>query len=229
LTRRARRVIRGLVGGCGALLLGVTVSGCLAPQYTYVANSSLNVYFKVPNGWHKINDSALTSAMKAAIGGSPGSAAWLVAYQPGGKPAADDFLSFSTTQPFVFVDASPLSSTLSSDMSYNALRDSFLPVTSDARTETADEYQQEDKTAPYTNFKQISDQVLTEAQGVHGIKEVFSYTATGGHTDTFDQIALTNADQTVEYLLVLHCTNSCYSSNQKEINDVMSSFTVRSP
>ena len=229
MARKARRKIRGLVGVCGALLLGVTVTGCFAPQYTYVADSSLNVYFKVPHGWHKISGSALTSAMKAALGANPSTGGWLIAYQPGGKPAANGFLSFTATQPFVFVDASPLDSTLSNELSYNSLRDSFLPVTSDARTETADEYQQAGKTQPYTNFKQISDQMLNEAQGVHGIKEVFSYTASGGHTDTFDQIALTNADQTVEYLLVLHCTNSCYSSNQKEINDVISSFTVRSP
>jgi len=48
-------------------------------------------------------------------------------------------------------------------------------------------------------------------------------------SDTFDEIALTNADQTVVYLLVLHCTTSCYSHDQTEINDVMSSFTIRSP
>jgi hypothetical protein len=27
---------------------------------------------------------------------------------------------------------------------------------------------------------------------------------------------------------VLHCTDSCYSTDQTEINDVMSSFTIRS-
>ena len=47
----AHRVAKGLVGGC-ALLLGVSVTGCGAPQYTYVANSSQSTYFKVPNGWH---------------------------------------------------------------------------------------------------------------------------------------------------------------------------------
>jgi hypothetical protein len=28
---------------------------------------------------------------------------------------------------------------------------------------------------------------------------------------------------------VLHCTTKCYSTDQTEINDVMSSFTIRSP
>ena len=71
--------------------------------------------------------------------------------------------------------------------------------------------------------------MLTPGQGVHGVRETFDYTYTGGVTDTFDEVALTNADQTDVYLLVLHCTTSCYSNDQTQINDVMSSFTVRSP
>ena len=63
---------------------------------------------------------------------------------------------------------------------------------------------------------------------MHGVRETFDYTFTGGTTDTFDEVTLTNADQTVVYLLVLHCTTSCYSTDQSEINDVMSSFTIRS-
>ena len=63
---------------------------------------------------------------------------------------------------------------------------------------------------------------------MHGVRETFDYTFTGNITDTFDEVALTNADQTSVYLLVLHCTTSCYSNDQTQINDVMSSFTIRS-
>jgi hypothetical protein len=70
--------------------------------------------------------------------------------------------------------------------------------------------------------------MLSLDQGVHGVRETFEYTFTGKVTDTFDEVALTNADQTVVYLLVLHCTTKCYSNDQTEINDVMSSFTIRS-
>ena len=63
---------------------------------------------------------------------------------------------------------------------------------------------------------------------MHGVRETFNYTDRPS-ADTFDEIALTNADQTEVYLLVLHCTTGCYSHDQTEINDVMSSFTIRSP
>ena len=212
----AHRVVTGLVGGC-AILLGVTLSGCAAPQYTYVANSSESTYFKVPENWHQIGASALSHAMQEDLGGSAG---WSVAYEAGGDPTANDFLSFGDAHPFVFAEIGTLSSTASQALSYDSLRDFLLPVTSTARQNVPQGY-------PLTNFTQSRDQVLTLGQGVHGVRETFSYTLSGS-TDTFDQVALTNADQTTVYFLLLHCTTSCYNSDQTEINQVMSSFTVRS-
>jgi hypothetical protein len=219
LASKAHRVAQGLVGG-SVLLLGVALSGCAAPQFTYVANSGANTYFKVPYGWHKISDSSLSSELKTATGSSGGG--WKVAYEAGHKPTAGDFLSFGTGQPFVFAEVGQLNSTASNQLSYDTLRDFFLPVTSTARQSAAAQG------FPLTGFKQIRDQMLALSQGVHGVRETFDYTYAGGVTDTFDEVALTNADQTVVYLLVLHCTNSCYSTDQTEINDVMSSFTIRS-
>jgi len=70
--------------------------------------------------------------------------------------------------------------------------------------------------------------VLTQEQGVHGVRVTFDYTFPDGSTDTFDQVAFTNADNTEIYLLVLHCTAACYAHNHSQIDTVMQSFTVRS-
>ncbi len=219
MASKAHRVVQGLIGGA-ALLLGVVLSGCAAPQFTYVANSGASTYFKVPYAWHKISDSSLSSELKKATGGAGGG--WKVAYEAGHKPTAGDFLSFGTAQPFVFAEVGQLNPTASNQLSYDSLRDFFLPVTSTSRQSAAAQG------FPLTGFKQIRDQTLSLSQGVHGVRETFEYTYTGGVADTFDEVALTNADQTVVYLLVLHCTDSCYSTDQTEINDVMSSFTIRS-
>jgi hypothetical protein len=213
----AHRVAKGLVGGC-AVLLGVTVTGCGAPQYTYVANSSESTYFKVPNGWHKIDGSALEKAYEEVYGTA--GAGWQVAYQAGSNPSAENFLGFDSSQPFVFAEVGTLTAAGSQELSYDALKDFFLPVTSTARG-------QEGSNFPLTDFKQIRDEQLTPGLGVHGVRETFDYTL-AGQTDTFDEIALTNADQNTVYFLVLHCTTSCYSNDQTQINDVMSSFTIRS-
>ena len=218
MASKAHRVAKGLVGVCALLLaLGVTLSGCAAPQFTYVANSGKSTYFKVPNAWHKISDSSLAKQLKTPTGAG----GWMIAYEAGVKPAASDFLSFGAAHPFVFADVGQLTATASNQMSYDVLRDLLFPVTSTARQNaTSQGY-------PLTGFKQIRDQTLMLSQGVHGVRETFEYTY-NGIADTFDQVALTNADQTVFYLLLLHCTSSCYSSDQSEINDVMSSFTIRS-
>ena len=213
----AHRVAKGLVGGC-ALLLGVTLTGCGAPQYTYIANSNQSTYFKVPNGWHRIDGSALLKVeqqLQYPVAG------WQVAYEAGHDPTANDFLGFGSDQPFVFAEIGMLTQAESQDLSYNLLRDFFLPVTSTTR-------QNEPANYPLTNFKLIRDVNLTPGLGVHGVRETFDYTFLGGLTDTFDEIALTNAEQTMIYFLVLHCTETCYSSDQTAINDVMSSFTIRS-
>ena len=83
----AHRVAKGLVGGC-ALLLGVMVSGCAAPQYTYVANTGASTYFKVPHSWHQIGPDALSAELKTETGSSGGG--WTVAYEGGAKPTADE-------------------------------------------------------------------------------------------------------------------------------------------
>jgi hypothetical protein len=217
LASMAHRVAKGLVGGC-ALLLGVTVTGCGAPQYTYVANSSQSTYFKVPHGWHKISGGALQK-IETQLQYPAG--AWQVAYEAGGNPTAGDFLGFGADHPFIFAEIGSLTPAGSQDLSYNVLRDIFLPVTSTARQNVPAGY-------PLTGFKQIRDQNLTPGLGVHGVRETFDYTIQGGPTDTFDEIALTNAEDTVVYFIVAHCTTTCYSTDQTEINDVMSSFTIRS-
>src|SRR5215471_14221659 len=120
-------------------------------------------------------------------------------------------------------DSRSFSPTVSNELSYNMLRDFMLPVTSSTR--------QQDAAGgfPLTNFKQLRDQTINAKQGVHGVRETFQYTFPGGVSDTFDEDVLTNADQTVVYFLMVHCTISCYSQNQDNINTVMSSFTVGSP
>jgi hypothetical protein len=207
------------------LLIGalatVGLSACGAPAYTYVADSHAQAYYKVPSGWHQISQSDLNAALKAAGGSSDG--IWSTAFDAGTSPSGSNFLAPSLTKPFAFAEVGTLSSTVSNELSYNMLRDFMLPVTSASRSQDASEG------FPLTDFKQLRDQTITAKAGVHGVRETFQYTFPGGPADTFDEDVLTNADQTTVYFLMVHCTNSCYSQNENNINTVMSSFTVGSP
>lgn len=224
LTKWAFRSRRGLTGGLTFLLMGalatVGLSACGSPAYTYVADSSAGTYYKVPSQWHQISQKDL-SAMVAA-GGSSSSGVWLTAFDGNSAPSTNDNSSVSLSQPFLFAQVGQLSSTGSSELSYDAMRDFWLPVTAATRQTDASEG------FPGTNFTQLRDETISGKQGVHGVRETFQYTF-GGVTDTFDEEVLTNADQTVLYSVQVHCTATCYSDNENNINTVMSSFTVGSP
>ena len=217
-SRTLLRVGRGLAG-LSALLVAVTVAACGAPQFTYVANSSANTYFKVPYGWHKVDDAALGKELNT----SSGSGAWSVAYDAGTAPSAAHVFSSQITRPFVFAVVGQLSSTESNQISYNGLRDFLLPVTSAARQSAAK------SGFPLTGFQLLDDSVLDPGQGVHGVRVTFDYTYPDGSIDTFDQVALLNAEETKVYVLMAHCQTSCYSQFLRQIDTVMTSFTVRSP
>lgn len=224
LTKRAFRSRRGLTGGLTFLLMSalatVGLTACGAPAYTYVADSSAGTYYKVPTQWHQISQQDLNAALKAA--GSSNSGIWSTAFDGSSAPTADHNNSVALNQPFLFAEVGQLSLTGSDQLSYDAMRDLWLPVTSSTRQTDASEG------FAGTNFTQMRDQMISAKQGVHGVRETFQYTF-GGVTDTFDEEVLTNADQTVLYTLQVHCSNTCYSQNQNYINTVMSSFTVGSP
>jgi hypothetical protein len=193
------------------------LTACGAPQYTYVTDSAAKAYFKVPSGWHAIPQSALAQTLQTI-----GTGTWVSAFGADAGQSSEDVFSFDVSQPFVFAEVGPLSSAASAALSYNGLEDIFLPVTSQARSD-------ESGSIPVTNFQLLRQATLTPgSHGVHGVRVTYDYTYQDGTADTFDQVALTNADQTQVYLLMVHCTTSCYSRNQKAIDDILSSFTVGS-
>ena len=202
-------------------LATVGLSACGAPSYTYVADSAAKAYYKVPTQWHQISQQDLNAALKAE--GASGDGIWSTAFDASTSPSGSNFLAPALSKPFVFAEIGTPSPTVSAEISYNLLRDFMLPVTSDARQQDAA------SGFPLTNFKQLRDQTITASQGVHGVRETFQYTFPGGVVDTFDEDVLTNADQTEVYFLMVHCTDSCFSQNQNNIDTVMSSFTVGSP
>jgi hypothetical protein len=211
-------------GGLGVLVVAVTVASCAAPEFTYVSDSSAYTYFKVPFGWHRISDVSLAAQFKSpgsALGRAAGT--WDVAYDAAPSPAAVHLFSPNATQPFAFAFVAPLSATASNALSYNGLRDVLLPVTSAAREQAAQ------SRFPLTHFRLLRDTVITPGQGVHGVWDTFDYTYPGGVTDTFDQVALTNSTSTQLYVLMVHCIAKCYSRNHTQVDNIMSSFTVRSP
>lgn len=216
---KAHRVTTGLAWG-GVLLLGLGLTSCIAPSFTYISDSGNNTYFKVPYGWRQISHTDLCAQLKSATSDTC-STVWLTAYEAG-KPSAHDFGSSTLGKPFVFAEIGPYSSQTGTPLTDDTLRDFYLPVTAAAR-----QAYQAATGQQLIGFKLLRDATLKLTGGVHGVRETFDY-ASANASDTFDEVVLANAAGTTVYAMLLHCTATCYSHDKSAINDVMSSFTVRS-
>lgn len=210
------------LAGLGMIVLAVAVSACSAPRFTYISNTSANTYFKVPSAWHKLDDTVLATIMHGGTSSAQPAGVWSIAYDASAPPSGSHVFGGQTPAPFTFAFVEKLTSAQSRVISDNALRDMYLPVTAVTRQSAAL------SGFRLTHFHLLRDTTLSPGQGVHGVRVVYDYTFPSGSTDTFDQIALTNAHDTEVYLLVTHCVFTCYQQHHSEIETVMTSFTVRS-
>jgi hypothetical protein len=208
----------------GALALA---AGCGSNKYEYVKNSQQKTYFKVPSTWRQVDQGSLDDF----VNGSDGSAAsrikqqtvWSVAYDAARTPGPEHIFGYSsTTEPVVWAKVEQVDPTVADIVSFDALRNLVLPVTSDARQQAAQ------NGFPLTDFEALHDEVLTPAKGLHGVRVVYNYKMPGGEVQTFDQTALVNDNATTLYMLLLRCDARCYVDRADELQDVATSFTVRS-
>jgi len=197
------------------LTVGIATTAC-ATQYTYVADSGDNAYFKVPPSWHQVSQSSLQSVEGPS--NNVGSYLWSRAYDASSTPSVKDIFS-STTVPVVYAAVLSLSSSERSQVSYNTMRDLLLPVTSSARS--AAQQAGED----LTGFQSIADQVISNSKGYRGIREVFTYTV-GVTSEVFDLTVLTDSATTKMYFLLVQCAAQSFNTNYPQISQVVNSFTV---
>jgi hypothetical protein len=209
--------LRHLYRLAALVTVGLVAAGCsLAPQFTYVTDTADSAYFKVPPSWHEVSESSLQSAEGSST--KEGSYLWSEAYDASAKPSVDHVFS-ATGKPVAYASVLGLSSAERNDVSFNSMRDLLLPVTSAARQAAAKAGED------LSGFSSLSDQVITNARGDRGIREIFDYDL-GTTLETFDLTVFLNAATTKLYFLLVQCSATCFASNYPQISDVVNSFTV---
>jgi len=207
----------------------LALTGCGAPEYQYPKSSEHNVYLKVPSTWKALDqrvvdavtfgDPTSVKAQRKRAGG------WAAAYDA--SPETDPthlLLGLPSRAPAAHAFVVPLDAEDQSDLSFDYLRDFFLPVSEDLREAVEDNY-------PLTEFELVGEQLISPEPGLRGLRVVYSYRLpenAGGQLQTYDQLMLTNDATNLLYGLLIHCTARCYLDRQAEIQEVVSSFTVRS-
>lgn len=208
--------LRHLCSVAALIIVGLLVAGCVAPQYTYVADSADSAYFKVPPSWREVNQSTLQSAEGASS--QEGSYLWSRAYADSAKPSVNNVFSSSVT-PAAYASVLALSAAERNGVSFNSMRDLLLPVTASARQAASAAHEE------LSGFASLSDQVITDNHDDRGIREIFDYDL-GTTLETFDLTVLTNSATTKLYFLLVHCSATCFAADYNQIAAVVGSFTV---
>jgi hypothetical protein len=210
-----------VAGLCAAVLF----TACAKPTYTFVTNSDDHVYFKVPASWSEIKQRELDKFASPGLDDAAAAAlraqTWTVAFDAGDKPSISHVFSTQVKAPVVFARVLRSSDGDSTNVTLDALRDFFLPVTKAARM-TARASGSE-----IPGFRSIVDHVMSREGGLTGVHEVFRYKVSGV-MQTFDQTALVTKDASRVYILLVRCTQACYADRHGELATVVRSFIVKS-
>jgi hypothetical protein len=204
------------------------LAGCGQQKYHYVKNSEHQVYLKVPRDWPQIGEGDLDKA-EQEIAGDPGpetaklvrQSVWSVAYEDSAQPTVERIFGAKPLEgPVVYTQVREIPPALRGDVSLNTLRDTYLPVTSEAREAATA------RGLTLSGFELLQDEVVTPAKGVRGVHVRYGYTL-AGQQQTFDVTALMNDDASAVYKLIVRCTVQCFSERGRELNEIIDSFTVR--
>jgi hypothetical protein len=216
----------------GALLLS---AGCGKPAYTYVKNTDVKTYFKVPASWTSVDTSRSDTYFAIRLFGAedPDSetvqvfkrVSWSVMYDsaqdPSGVRMATPVPSLS---PVAYALVTPMPPALQDHLSFDLLRNLIDPVSDSAR-----QYVESSNPGSLPPaFELLDNQILTPTPGMHGIRVVYNEANESSFVHTYDLTALTNNDSSLLYVLLVWCTSTCYREHAVEINTVVTSFTVRS-
>lgn len=199
------------------------LAGCGSPEYTYVTNSTDRTYLKVPASWRPIDD----KAMNDAIGFDPTlteeeRGLWFEAYDADAEPSPMHLFGPSAAAPAAFVGVQQIPEAARGQFSLDRLRDLFYPVSASAQ-----EAAEMDPTSGVSDLALVADEVLTPGNGLRGVHSVFRYRVGDGPMQMMDQTAYLNDDASKLYMFFVRCSTECYEQRQKEIGNVVSSFTVR--
>jgi hypothetical protein len=223
----ARWAAQARAGGGRLVLLVLAVvallAGCGGPEYTYVTNSEDRTYLRIPHSWQPIDGRELSEA----IGLDPSrddreQGFWLAAYDADPKPSTDHLLGPHSASPALIVGVRHVPMAARGQVSLDGMRDMFWPVSPSAREQAA-----ANPFAQFSSFGLISDEVLTPGEGLRGVHTVYRYRIEGGPAQIFDQTVYVNDDASKLYIFYIRCSSECYEQRRQEIENVVSSFTVR--
>lgn len=207
--------------GVFLVALAALLVACGAPEYTYVTNSKDRTYLRVPVSWQEIDQRALDAALGIdPTVSSEEQGVWMRGFDADPAPSPSHLFGPNAAAPAAFVTVQQIPEPMRGEISFDRLRDLFYPASPSSRQLVA-------AFGEYSEFTLISDEVLTPGNGVRGVHTVFRYRRGDDPAQIVNQVAYINDDASTVYAFFVRCSSECYEQRKKEIEAVVSSYTVR--
>ncbi len=198
-----------------ALLVAVA---CGSPKYHYVKSSADRTYVRVPHDWTLFDEDELVTRLDE----SPEAKeqykrlTWSVAFDAAPRPSLDNVLSLSLSDhPVGLVQVRTLLPEQRDQFSLSMLRSVLLDFDPLASDQQAD-------------VEVLETRDVERPGGLHGNELLINIKDPGGgKVLKWRQIALVDSGVRKVHVLAIRCDADCYSRNEKVIDQVVSSWTVK--
>ena len=199
-----------------ATALGLAaLAGCGDSGYDYVANKSEKVYFKLPEDWTVFGNRDLVEEPEL-------SRAWITGFVGESEATVEGVFSLTSEVPRGYVEILELIGDEREELSLTTLRAANLPNDLDGNPIDPLAFAQENPEGPITILGY--DEVVLD-HGAHGVHLRVAIVEPGFDA-IIDQTVLVDPATTKRYVLSIGCAVECFESNEKQIEEVIESWTL---
>ena len=195
------------------LLVGLVAGACGSSGFHYVTNRKTGTYFKVPNGWKVFDQKDVAAGLKAAGEDPNESLLFAAAFDAAPKPALEHFLQLDppSVQPAGIVQVLALNDTERDVVSLKAMRNLLVNV---------------DNGVAQSQVNVLGQLDLNPQGGLRGQRIVYEVAQSTGKY-IVDQSTLVDEKTQKLWVFAVGCETDCYKSQRKQIDKVVSSWTVK--
>lgn len=195
------------------LLVSVLAGACGSSGFRYVTNKKTGTYFKVPTGWKVFNQQDVAAGLKAAGAEANDSLLFAAAFDAAPKPALEHFLQLDppSSQVSGIVQVLALTDSERDVVSLKAMRNLLVNV---------------DSGVAQSQVNVLGQLDLNPPGGLHGQRIVYEVAQQNGNY-IVDQSTLVDEKTQRLWVFAVGCETNCYKDQRKEIDQVVSSWTVK--
>lgn len=206
----ALRRAASLVGALSAAVGMTAASACVEGSgFQYVSNRNAGAFVRMPDDWEVFGDREIREAM-----GDVETLEWAVAFDASPEPSIDRFATLDTTSPYPsgMVRVIQLTEEESAFFSVEVLRNVLVPV----------DQGMDDGTVVDVDIDDHSP------KGFEGEQLSYTLVKPDGSRYRIIQTGLVNESLTTVYLFAAGCEERCFSKHRRVIDELVSSWKVRS-